>query len=170
MGVERAIKAWTGSERAEHDFAIPHTDLEVKTTAGEKRVHWISGLGQLSPTPGRDLHLVSLQITDAGAGPGESLTVLARRIIGASQGRETVVLERLRQAGWDDTSPNLPVRPWRLRSDPLTVHVSQVPALTTQSLGGLVDIARLEDVRYRIDVTGLPSAPIDTAAFSPRSS
>ena len=58
-----AIAAWRGPNGDEHDFDLGCGDLEVKSTTSEKRVHWIGSLSQLTPTPGRLLWLLSIQLT-----------------------------------------------------------------------------------------------------------
>lgn len=168
IGPAVAILAWLGPEAAEHDFALPLGDVEVKTTVGERRVHWIGGLGQLQPSPDRDLYLLSLQLTSAGAGPGRTLAELVTDVrvkLGSYASRAD---EELRRVGWRDETADHGLRRWRLRSSAVCVHVSQLPALTVAVLAAAgVDVARIDDVRYRIDVTGLPEASISTDEFAP---
>ncbi|QXG76732.1 PD-(D/E)XK motif protein [Modestobacter sp. L9-4] len=164
---ETALAAWLGPEAAEHDFALPVGDLEVKTTGSENRIHWISGLDQLSPSPGRDLFLLSLQITLAGAGPGRSLEELIEAIRIILGDFRSAFDDNVRSSGWRDDHGRRWQR-WRLRSHPLCVNSGCLPALTSETLAATgVDIARLHDVRYRIDVTGLPAADISTDDFAP---
>ena len=59
VGETRALAAWLGPRSEEHDFVLGEADVEVKTTRSERRIHVIHGLGQLTPTPGRPLHLMS---------------------------------------------------------------------------------------------------------------
>ena len=63
------IDWWLGALAEEHDYAFPAFDAEVKTTLGESRSHVIHGAGQLEPSPGRSLWLVSVQVTRAGGDP-----------------------------------------------------------------------------------------------------
>ncbi|MCZ2849130.1 PD-(D/E)XK motif protein [Modestobacter sp. VKM Ac-2978] len=167
VSAETALATWLGPEAAEHDFALPIGDLEVKTTGSENRIHWISGLDQLSPSPGRTLFLLSLQITLAGAGPGRSLEELIAEIRGALGASTPKFDDSLRSSGWRDDHGRRWQR-WRLRSHPLCLSIACLPALTSDTLAAAgVDIARLHDVRYRIDVTGLPAADISTNDFAP---
>jgi hypothetical protein len=73
----------------------------------------------------------------------------------------------LQSAGWRDDHGRRWQR-WRLRSRPLCLDVTSLPALTSVTLAmtGL-DIARIRDIRYRIDVTGLLAADISTDDFAP---
>jgi hypothetical protein len=167
VGAETAVPAWLGPEASEHDFALPIGDLEVKSTSSESRTHWISGLDQLRPSPGRGLFLLSLQLTSAGAGPGRSLEELIMQVrarIGTFASHLDVALQ---SAGWRDDHGRRWQR-WRLRSRPLCLDVTSLPALTSVTLAmtGL-DIARIRDIRYRIDVTGLLAADISTDDFAP---
>jgi len=164
---ETALAAWLGPGAAEHDFALPIGDLEVKTTGSENRIHWISGLDQLSPSPGRSLFLLSLQITLAGAGPGRSLERLIEEIRVALGNSRSKFDDNLRGSGWRDDHGRRWQR-WRLRSHPLCMDIACLPALTSEGLAATgVDIARLRDVQYRIDVTGLPAADVSTDDFAP---
>ena len=63
LGGAQAVAAWRGPDGDEHDFDLGGGDLEVKSTLSEKRVHWIGSLSQLEPTPGRQLWLLSMQLT-----------------------------------------------------------------------------------------------------------
>ena len=58
-----AIDAWRGPDRDKHDFRVSNQELEVKTTTGERRQHWIHGLSQLDASKGCDLDLISVQLT-----------------------------------------------------------------------------------------------------------
>ena len=81
-GADSAMARWLGPSSEEHDFAFDQFDFEVKTTTGERRRHWISSLSQLTPTEGKQLFLISIQITGAGA-QGQSLPMLVDELIGA---------------------------------------------------------------------------------------
>ncbi|WP_127360894.1 PD-(D/E)XK motif protein [Actinacidiphila soli] len=163
-----ALEAWVGPEGEEHDFALPLFDLEVKTTASEQRRHTIHGTGQLSPTTGRPLWLVSLQLTRGGsAGRTLSQCVAAVREQLAEHAPAHVArfLARVARAGWRAELPD--DERWSLRSEPLVLAVDgSLPRLDETMLSALPGElrARLADVRYRIDVTGLPAA--DTAPIA----
>ncbi len=78
----RAVKSWLGPGRREHDFRLGNTELEVKTTSRVRRIHTIHGLGQLRPSEGRRLFLLSLHVSPAGSGEGFSAAKLRSEIIG----------------------------------------------------------------------------------------
>ena len=55
---------------------MSEADLEVKTTTGERREHWISTTTQLVPTGDRPLYLLSIQLTAAALDAGHTLPSL----------------------------------------------------------------------------------------------
>lgn len=154
-----AVSAWRGPDREEHDFGLFDSDVEVKTTMSEQRSHWISGLTQLMPTPGRDLHLLSLQITAAGQGPGTSLAQfveMARTLPGIPTG---VLDSSLASSGYYARHADLYQSRWTLRTIP-TFHLidDDFPALTPGRISSSVPSPRrITDVRYRVDLDGLPT-------------
>lgn len=103
VGEERALAAWLGPQAEEHDFVLDSYDVEVKTTRGEHRTHVIHGLGQLTPTPGRPLHLMSVQVTRAGASDdGETLPGMIERIRRRLRAGRTAFNDKLADLGWQD--------------------------------------------------------------------
>lgn len=159
IGAARAVAGWLGQSREEHDFGVEGVDIEVKTTTGEQRSHWISSLTQLQNTPGRPLWLVSYQLTAAGSDSGHTLTQLvttARGLVDDVPSREQLEAV-LTASGWRDTHEQLFVNRWQLRSHPLALHVDDdFPRLTPARLtAAQVDTVRIPDVRYRVDLTGL---------------
>ena len=162
LGWSDATAAWKGPDAEEHDFSWAGVDVEVKTTTNERRLHMIGSLTQLRPTPGRDLHLLSLQMT--GSGPGEGLTlsepvdeILALVRVGEPS-LEGSLLEKLEAVGYDPVHAALYSRRLHLRSKPSLVPVdSHCPRLTPEALEGLGSVVsqRVPHVAYRVDVTDL---------------
>lgn len=163
-----AIAAWRGPDAEEHDFDLGCGDLEVKSTASEKRLHWIGSLSQLNPTPGRRLWLLSMQLT---MGLGEAVTIaeligkLRLRLAGADQ---NVFEKKLYVAGWRDRYAPKVRRRFRLRSTPLLLPVNaDFPALTQDRVAAAgMPLSRLRDIAYSIDVAGLAEEPCPPAAIS----
>lgn len=156
-----AIAAWRGPDREEHDFGLPGSDVEVKTTMSEHRRHWIGTATQLVPTPGRDLYLLSVQITAAGNGPGATLTDLveaARALPGTPAG---IVDAGLANAGWRSRHADLYRSLWALRTVPEFHPVDDgFPALTPDRIHAAVPHSqRIVDLNYRVDLDGLAPAP-----------
>lgn len=161
-GWRTAVEAWKGSDAEEHDFSWDGTDLEVKTTLSERRLHVIGSLTQLAPTNGRPLYILSLQLTGAGAGSGESLAEavqdVANSVAGESESTRHRLREQLRHTGWRTEHARYYRRRFLPRTPPALVPVDDMcPPITPATLAGLgADrLARLGQVAYRVDLTGL---------------
>ena len=157
LGEEAASLAWLGPENGEHDFVLPDFDVEVKTTRAEARQHIIGGLGQLMPSPNRQLYFVSVQVTAAGAASdGETLPERVRRVRAMLKNSARMYDDRLASLGWDpQTAEDLYVQKYLARSNPRSFLVDEsFPAITHQ---GITSILRrpefIVSVEYRIDVT-----------------
>jgi hypothetical protein len=160
-GVALALSSWVGPQGEEHDFALPSGDLEVKVTLGERRQHWISSVTQLVPTPARDLYLVSIQLTAAGAAEGWSLPDLVAQVRALSTQEPNPVDTVLARTNYRALDADLYSSRWALRSDPQFFLVDdEFPAISQSLLSKSVPSSqRIMDVRYRIDLTGLPASP-----------
>ncbi|MCJ1696096.1 PD-(D/E)XK motif protein [Rathayibacter caricis] len=174
-GEEAATAAWLGPDSEEHDFVLDGCDLEIKTTRAETRVHVIGSATQLLPSPDRPLHLVSIQLTAAGAAAGgETLPERVRRVRGLLTRGTRVFEERLRSLGWYDLNADeVYTRGYVLRSTPRSYPVGEdFPAIVPDGLARIVRRPELVvGLAYRIDVTGLPvgSPPAELAGFCERS-
>ena len=159
VGETKALAAWLGPRAEEHDFVLGEADVEVKTTRSERRIHVIHGLGQLTPTPGRPLHLMSVQVTGAGAaGNGETLPELIERIRRRLRSGRTDFDDRLTDCGWEDAqSDRLYTTRLLVRSEPRFYTVDEdFPAITSAGLSRIVTRPELvRSIDYRIDVTDL---------------
>ena len=171
VGEPKALAAWLGPRAEEHDFVLGEADVEVKTTRSERRIHVIHGLGQLTPTPGRPLHLMSVQVTGAGAaGNGETLPELIERIRRRLRSGRTDFDDRLTDCGWEDAqSDRLYTTRLLVRSEPRFYTVDEdFPAITSAGLSRIVTRPELvRSIDYRIDVTDLEpeeTAPAEFAA------
>jgi hypothetical protein len=156
------VEGWRGGLSEEHDFGFAGVDVEVKTTSGERRQHWISGLGQLVETEGTPLWLLSLQITRGGDGQGQTLPDLIDDVFALADGSERDRVEQnLAGAGWHEAQRDLYTERWRLRSAPLLLTVdSRFPRLTAALLSQVaVDTAPLRRVDYEIDLTDRDPSP-----------
>jgi hypothetical protein len=125
----------------------------------------IGSLTQLQPTPARPLFLLSVQFTDAGAGPGESLTEGVRDVERLSQNERVLVVQGiatgLRSAGWQPDHGAHYRRRFRLRTPAQLIPVEgNFPAIVPDTLRhiGSGRLNRISQVAYRIDVTGLGHA------------
>ncbi|GAA1774299.1 PD-(D/E)XK motif protein [Luedemannella helvata] len=154
-----ALASWRGGHAEEHDFGLLDFDVEVKTTASERRAHRISPLTQLVPTGTRPLWLVSFQVTLAGTGGttlGDLVSRVRQLISGATDRRR--LDELLYATGWRDRYARTCEHRWRLRTEPATFAVSGTfPHLSPAMLDSLgVDPAHITDVTYRLELTGRP--------------
>lgn len=160
---ETAVSCWRGADAEEHDFDVDEGDVEVKTTTSETRRHWIGSLGQLSPSLGRPLWLVSIQLTAAGMG-GASLGELIARIEAKLDANALHAFRsKLATLGWRDEYAE-DVRRMRYRSSPAVYRVdSAFPALTHRELNTLgLGADKIVQLNYMLDLSNVPiseSAP-----------
>jgi len=153
--------AWRGGFGEEHDFGFKDADVEVKTTSGERRRHWIHGLTQLVPTGETPLWMVSVQITRGGDGQGETLPELIDEVLAIADSSERATIDaNLSRIGWDDAQRDLFGDSWRMRTVPLALRVhDNFPRLTPELLAGIAaDLASIRQVRYEVDLTGRDSS------------
>jgi hypothetical protein len=167
-----ALASWRGPYSEEHDFGLSNSDVEVKSTLGEERRHWVGAIHQLEPTGGRPLWLLSLQLTRSGTG-GRSLPqqiALIRNRLSSTVSKHEFD-ERMEKAGWLDDQAALYRDSYRLRSDPMAFEILPgFPAITGQSLSTLnLPPERILKLAYLVDLTGLtPGAepPTELSGFS----
>lgn len=168
------IDWWLGPLAEERDYAFPAFDAEVKTTLGESRTHVIHGVGQLEPSPGRSLWLVSIQITRAGGDPdGVGLPRLVHEIRERLTGTRDRFAGHLSNEGWDDDDAAMYPTTYVPRTSPAAYLVDDdFPAVTPGRLRSMVPHSDLvSDVTYRVDVSsrtaGYPGEPLDVFVTAP---
>jgi hypothetical protein len=142
--------------KEEHDFGVPDLDLEVKTTTSEQRVHTIHGLGQLTPTPGRALLLMSIQVTSGGAAG----RTLAELIVEIRTAVGTAIDLGLARAGWDNGAADLYCERWVVRTRPAVFTIdAEFPALTRERVDRIhPSFVALDRADYRLRLDGVPTA------------
>ncbi len=159
LGEDPAILAWLGPESEEHDFVLPSFDVELKTTRAEGRRHIIGSLGQLTPSPNRQLYFVSVQVTAAGAASeGESLPDRVRRVRAMLDNSAQLYDQRLASLGWDpQNADELYTQRYIARGAPRVYLVDETfPAITNQGIASILNRPEsVISVEYRIDVTAL---------------
>ena len=163
------LDAWVGPDRQSHDFRLGMEEFEVKATTGSRRVHMINGLQQLSPSQGARLHLLSLRVTDAGAGGetlGESVARITRTLEPVDRTRFHAKLAAVGFRAEDSAHYS---RRRRLADPPRLIEIAEgVPRLTDAALASLpaqFAAALIRDVNYRIDVDAL-GVPDGSAEFN----
>ena len=162
LGESEALDSWVGPLGEEHDFGVKDFDLEVKATISEERSHRISSIGQLEPTLGRVLWLVSIMLTSKGA-EGNSIGQLVEQLRATITSPENRALlnYKLSQSGWEDEDVNLYTEKYCLRADILTYEVnSDFPALTARKLQQVgIPPNQITNLTYVLRLDGLPSLP-----------
>ena len=160
-GADTAIDAWTGPSAQAHDFRIGALEIEVKATTNEHREHIISSDTQLTASDGAELYVLSLQYTPAGAENGQSLGAALAELrttlsgLAAWTNFDSILLNHF---GLEPANLSLYATPFKLRTAPCLVPVDDYfPRIILAHLAGATDIARISDVRYRVNIDGLGS-------------
>jgi Putative PD-(D/E)XK family member, (DUF4420) len=158
----RSVDAWTGSQRLTHDFRYRQTELEVKTSASARPRHHINGAGQLVPSVGCSLYLVSVLAQPTGPAAGYSVPELVSGItalLSSARVELGTFQDRLRAADYREADAVHYVTRWTLRAAPKAIFIdSEFPCITQGKLDrmlGSASSARISDVGYSLDVSGL---------------
>ncbi len=157
--VPNAVSTWVGPDRQAHDFRSGEFEFEVKTTSGAKRIHTINGLGQLVPSLGCRLYLLSMQTTEAGSG-GRSLPELVDEVRALVPAGDVKGFDaRVQASGYVERHRAHYARRRRLRTDMVLIPVEDgVPRIVPEALSSLPALYapdRIRSVVYEIDVTSL---------------
>jgi hypothetical protein len=157
-----ALDAWIGPRGELHDFRIAGSDIEVKTTRLNRRVHIITSLNQLEVERARPLLLLSIHLSAAGAAEGFSIVGLIARIRemfgGDAQRREAFDALLNKGVGYREAQSSHYAEESVMRAPARLVPVDErFPRITPELLGRLPAEARvrIDEVRYRINVEGL---------------
>lgn len=148
------VDAWVAHDPEEHDFKLRKRDLEVKTTTRERREHHINSLTQLVPLPGRELAVVSVQLTAGGAG-GKSLRQLISDI--ASTCAPTARAQFLSRVANRAREGAIVDEPFLLRSEILVARVDDdFPSITPVLVSSNPELSlALRELEYVLDLTPL---------------
>lgn len=172
IGWGNALDAWHHTERSEHDFSLPHSDFEIKTTTRERREHVIGSIDQLRGNPRRALSLVSYHLTNSPKNADKSLclaqlvTQILQTLMPHPALRERFS-SRLGKAGWRESHNHLYAEHYVHRSIPtVTLVDGSFPRLTRDTLIQLPAEARVRitSVVYGIDVSDL-GEPLTSSAI-----
>ena len=157
-----ALDAWVGPLDEPHDFRIGNREFEVKTTTNTQRIHIISSLMQLVPSPEHELYILSLQLEPAGANAGRTLPEMiqaVRRLFGGNPQQLAGFDAAIKNVGYRDEDASHYSRRLQLRTPPCLIRVEAAcPRLTPELLITLLGpdlFQRVSDVQYRINVEGL---------------
>ena len=159
----RSWTAWADGAPGRHDFRVGCLDLEVKSTRGATRSHFIHGLHQLEPAVGHALFLFSLKYESAGLESGFSLVSRIESVREALSNTDEIAglfEKKLQAMGYRDVDAGSYESRVILSDDPLVVPVDKhCPRLISTDIADMVgqELAHRigNDVVYRIDVEGL---------------
>lgn len=171
-GWAAGVESWRGPDAEEHDFTLLHCDVEVKSTLLERRVHIVGSLTQLQPKHGRNLFVVSVQLTPCSPvhdsrslaeAVAETLDVVTKHAPDVVPALD----QRLRGCGYVPEHSEYYDQPYRLRSIPVLAPVDrEFPAIVPSSLASLgARLSRIESLAYRVNLEGLGIAE-NTLAFA----
>jgi len=156
-----ALQSWVGPAGEAHDFRFDNVEFEIKTTSGSRRIHTINGLGQLQPSPGCALYLLSLKTANSGSG-GRSLPEVVAAIehlLSTSSTQLAAFRLATSAIGYDATNAHLYPLRRRLREPAVLIPVTDgIPRLTPEVFSKIEARfvpERIDRVIYSVDVDGL---------------
>lgn len=158
-----AIDAWTGAISDSHDFRLSSVELELKTSQSTSAAHWIHGLTQLVPSPGKRLFLISLLIADSGSGrTGDTVLGLARIIdtkLAANPTSQMKFRRLCTSRGLDTESPNEGLSHFIQRQKARMIEIDdEVPVISLAKLSKIFNptkLVRVQEVQYKLSFDGL---------------
>jgi hypothetical protein len=162
-GIRVGMDSWIGAHNEEHDFGLPRNDFEVKTTTSEHRTHWISSSTQLMALAGRELRLISIQLTPRNLGSSVTLPDLVNQIARKVNDYSGQFWRKLEAIGYFEEDHDLYQTKWSLRTDIKEFEIdSHFPKITPSELEKIgVNGTEVPEVKYRISLDGKsPASPI----------
>jgi hypothetical protein len=162
----RALRAWTGPDKATQDFRGPGCSLEVKATT--RRAGWVVGISsvdQLDAPPGVDLFLSvwKLEVDDAsGTSVPELIEQVRARGIDAAELYERVSRAGLPPAGLE-AARAVRFRVLGHRVWPVTGAFPRIVA--SSFVGGALPVG-IATLQYSLDLTALTASPAEVAALA----
>lgn len=162
-----AVRSWTGWDSASRDFRGEGVAIECKVTRSPGRNHWVHPMYQLLSAPGEveRVYVFSVGINVDRSRGYRLLTAIDRvleRLSGPSKADLLLGLSRYAGVGYDgshrrqyELEPGLLVTqpPALIRVD----HLNDV--LRPESFGAGALPERVTDLRYAVNLDGLPSVP-----------
>jgi hypothetical protein len=160
-----AVRSWTATDHAapgRHDFRFDDIEIEVKATRQRQRLHHINGLGQLLPTSGCRLYVLSLKYEDGGTLRTQSLPDLVaqlRLLLTTDVGALHAFEEKLSATKYrDKDAPHYNKRLLMVDAPALIEVTDRFPRITTVELAAVLTdelIAKLQNVSYVVNLEGL---------------
>ena len=152
IGGPAALASWTAPDAGRHDFRSGTVAVEVKATTDHNRVRAaIHGLSQLVPPEGASLYLHAERLEVTGLS-GDTVPSLLDDLVASGVGRRDL-LARLTARGCD-SGDRFYATTGMTTLETRTVLVDEhFPALTAAALRDEALGARIEDLRYTVDLT-----------------
>jgi hypothetical protein len=157
----KAVFFWKGPDKTVHDFRLEKIELEVKTTRNEERMHIISRLSQLDPSPEYRLYMCSLQVAESNAN-GLSLPECIEKITNKLKTHKdecNYFDNELKKEGYKATQAEYYTSKYYLRTKPKLIEILEsTPKINRKLISDVFDKdgdSRIDDVHYRLDVSGL---------------
>lgn len=157
-----AVYLWKGADKAIHDYRLEGSELEVKTTRNEERIHVISRLSQLEASPNKQLYLCSIQVVE-GSTDGYSLSEFVNRIeslIKNDKEAFSYFEKQLDKEGYKYGQARFYTTRYYLRTKPEIIIIdNQFPGIYRNLIDASYgkESSRISNVHYSINVTGLGS-------------
>lgn len=163
FGASVAMDSWIGALSEEHDFGLNSNDFEVKTTTAEHRTHWISSSMQLMALAGRELRLISIQVTPRSLGRAITLPELVSKVALKVDNHSGQFWRKLEAVGYFEDDEDLYQTKWALRTDIQEFAINNhFPKITPDELEKIgVNGTEVPEVKYRISLDGKnPATPV----------
>jgi hypothetical protein len=159
----RLVDSWIGPRSEPHDFRLGSIEIEVKSTLQTRRIHRIHGLGQLEPSQGMALHLLSYQFEPSGAADtGKSLSekIDAIRVLLSADAKRLASFDSsIDSIGYKAADAAFYRHPLKLRTPPQLIPVDhQFPRLTREMIDRNLPNGsgpRISYVEYELNLDGL---------------
>lgn len=160
---KEAFNSWLGPIKEPHDFRLESNEIEVKSTLQSRRIHRIHGFGQLEPSIGMKLYMLSLQFEPAGnAKVGKTLVERidgVRRLLSGSGSSSEKFEDYLTDLGYVDSDATFYTQKLKFRNPPVLIPITaEFPRLTRSMVDQSLPegtAQRVTHVEYEVDVDGL---------------
>lgn len=160
---QEVFNSWLGPVSEPHDFRLETNEIEVKSTLQNRRIHHIHGLGQLEPSSGMQLYLLSLQFEPAGnAKAGKTLVERIddmRLLLSGAEASLEQFEGYLKKLGYENSDSGFYSHRMMFRSPPVLIPITaEFPRLTRSMVDQMLPEGtshRITYVEYELDVEGL---------------
>ena len=161
-----AVRCWTGWDSASRDFAGANVAVEAKVTQRVGRHHWVHPIYQLLPAAedGERIFVFSVGVSVDRSREYKLITAIDRVLDRLSLEHRDLFLSRLGQYGgfgfdYSDRGKYELEPGFLVTQAPLLIRVDHLrDILRPASFAGGGIPARVSDIRYVVDLDGLPGA------------